>query len=1627
MDCGEKIAEDTIAVIGNASFPDFDLDRGDLGGVFSWEPPADTSKVTHYVVYMARYHDNESQDCYEDVVQLSASVTGSFSFSVPATPEQVEAAARQAVLAALPGIDPNNLFVVVAKAIRITHSKTITADCHFAVPRAAKEYFSTVTAQTNASGSEDGGDDEPSPNVSRRLSSYDFSDAPEDSDAIPRQLSASVGLFSLSLSWCRKFVASTLEGSTTITVPPETALANWTHYLVYASSSLAEQSYPRALLIDLDFHDLGGRLSWDPPNSTERLAAYAVYLAESSSGGSRSQLGFELAPDVLFYDVPPKLGDTSISLKNTPRDNFTHFTVFTKSVLVEQTTPAFLAIQDEASRANNVSFIDDDLDLGEIGGNLSWLAAVDDSEVVEYAIYLAEGRDGTNRSLLGNVSRDVFSFLVPDNTELLSSWALSSYTHLLVYGRSPLEEQTTPSSVVIIETIASVANVSFTDLDLDAGELGGTVSFLPPASAERVVSYVAYLSTGFGDSMSDRTCEEAVGILPDTALANFTHVLIYTKSRLAEQSTPVAISLQDNNASASTVLFADLDLDLGDIGGPLLWRAPADTSLVTHYEVYLTNDTMAQWREHYATLPVGTTNLQIRAEKRLMTESTYLSHFLVYTRSELVEQSTPSMHQIVDEFASVSNISFTDLDLDLDEIGGLVSWDAAAKTDLVEGYNLYVADSPDGSFRSQVEDGVNVTTLEILYDTPRQNFSHLVVYTRSALVEQTTPVSAALLDSSATVSNVTFTDYDLDATDIAGPLEWAPPSDISEVATYVVYLARSAPVFGGARVCSQRLESMQATSAQTEEADHEFLLSGKIPADSEGASWALIAGAFTVNAEGGAEAAALATRLALAQLLDVDEVTTAVGGRRLAAGRSLAANDWQISFQAVVPQTSLRSSLALLRGLATDASNFEAWTAHFLYAAGIERAIAASIGISDMTIAEAPLSAWLGVAEQNVSDIHAASLGPAIGGTLLAICERSYVGNVSIGTNLLDVPEESALQAFTHLLVYTVSSEGVEQSTPMATRILDVTSSISNLAFVDKDLDEDELGGDIYWQAPSDSRRVLGYRAYLSAGLLAGQSRSLIGSEVTVGTNQTFLPAETLLDTWTHIAVFTRSQLVEQTTPAGGSISDTSASVSAIDFPDNDLDEFEVGGLLSWSDPIDFSEVTHYEVYFAEDRSGTNRSYLGNVSVGINSFDVPPDTPLRSFSHLVVYARSELAEQTTPAAVRIIESVASVSAVNFIDLDLDEKELGGDLLWQPPPSPDRVEFYVVYLAIDAAGGEVPVGVHQTTLPADAKQDTSLSNFAHFARQHLREMSLCFEKPANQVYTRSALAEQSTPVGVALSDSTAFVSNLTFPDLDLDITELGGNLTWVPPVDDRLVNLARNYSQRCFIEDLQGFKRLGYNVFFADDPACQDAACQKLLVENVWANDTLVIISPDTPILNFTHLLIYATSGFAEQTTPASLEIVDANASVSNIRFVDKDLESKELGGDVLWTAPDGFIDRVEAYVLYLSATGAGDQRISLGSEVAVGTDVRSIPPETATGGRDFLSIFTRSSLVEQTTPVALEFSDAVSVVENVSFPDFDLDASDLGGVLAWSEPRDISQAANRASLEITMVRKSAVC
>ena len=39
----------SYAQVSNVSFPDFDLDETDLGGILTWSPPQDESQVERYV------------------------------------------------------------------------------------------------------------------------------------------------------------------------------------------------------------------------------------------------------------------------------------------------------------------------------------------------------------------------------------------------------------------------------------------------------------------------------------------------------------------------------------------------------------------------------------------------------------------------------------------------------------------------------------------------------------------------------------------------------------------------------------------------------------------------------------------------------------------------------------------------------------------------------------------------------------------------------------------------------------------------------------------------------------------------------------------------------------------------------------------------------------------------------------------------------------------------------------------------------------------------------------------------------------------------------------------------------------------------------------------------------------------------------------------------------------------------------------------------------------------------------------------------------------------------------------------------------------------------------------------
>ena len=202
-------------------------------------------------------------------------------------------------------------------------------------------------------------------------------------------------------------------------------------------------------------------------------------------------------------------------------------------------------------------------------------------------------------------------------------------------------------------------------------------------------------------------------------------------------------------------------------------------------------------------------------------------------------------------------------------------------------------------------------------------------------------------------------------------------------------------------------------------------------------------------------------------------------------------------------------------------------------------------------------------------------------------------------------------------------------------------SSVSSILYADKDLDESELGGALSWAAPARHERVNVYQLYLAADPPA-TNRSQVGDDVPRGTDVAMIPANTPINyhdfpwhrerfypgtdtpfSWKYLVVYTKSTLVEQTTPTAFKIFDLRSNVRNLIFPDFDLDEGDLGGTVVWVAPEETSQVTHYYVWFAFDLSGFSTSTeasinpyeerkwnFANCSIGTDSHVLPPNTPL---------------------------------------------------------------------------------------------------------------------------------------------------------------------------------------------------------------------------------------------------------------------------------------------------------------------------------------------------------------------------------------------------------------------------------
>ncbi len=79
-------------------------------------------------------------------------------------------------------------------------------------------------------------------------------------------------------------------------------------------------------------------------------------------------------------------------------------------------------------------------------------------------------------------------------------------------------------------------------------------------------------------------------VLSDTASAAQSHIVVHTKSRLAERTTPTALALTDFSKSVFAVSFGNLDLGANHVGGDMSWTPLEIDAGIETYESYLATD-----------------------------------------------------------------------------------------------------------------------------------------------------------------------------------------------------------------------------------------------------------------------------------------------------------------------------------------------------------------------------------------------------------------------------------------------------------------------------------------------------------------------------------------------------------------------------------------------------------------------------------------------------------------------------------------------------------------------------------------------------------------------------------------------------------------------------------------------------------------------------------------------------------------------------------------------------------------------------------------------------------------------------------------------------------------------------
>ncbi|CAE7214188.1 unnamed protein product [Symbiodinium sp. CCMP2592] len=916
--------------------------------------------------------------------------------------------------------------------------------------------------------------------------------------------------------------------------------------------------------------------------------------------------------------------------------------------LVEENTPAALAISDTFVQAQQVSFTDLDLDVSQFGGNLTWQQpSLDTSLITHYMVYFgldAAGLD--NRYLFTYVPQPFSEIAVPAETSLYHPSYFGPgntsmlFNYILVYARSSLAEQTTPAYVGIIDSDMPVNDVFWVGEDLDINDLQGTLQWTPPenisgevitqpdfnfllASSSRYAVYLADAGDGGNRLLvnwtgyNDTELEELgalsyveMGEVPygtnsfqvpaGTVRSSYSHFLVYSRSvgasggaeglLHARKSLVMTVVMLVVGVNFAVVRWSPASETLAEASTPafLSFAGAALNASVT--EVNFTDDAAALHTVQLASL--GCLGKVFETKEGPTQFPTSSTSFLKPTEGPESLGHMPSPITDV-HFAMVPmarNLGIATL-LDLVHVKAMLS-------ELLEGSKPHLKEALQAALRCFPDD--------YPFDYRKCCRDPGNAWFRKNVEKQCWAVQ----------SGITFEKC---CTFKFGPKLRGLP--------YASHADPSAPTEFDLPVGRLILRS------GFEEALGDFWPPGWIFAkltadlpravqDSEAFGW-----------ETGAQ---MLRPLLEFRALRIFDVSCGLGLSSITAaraGHNVTATEMSLDLLRMAGQNAKRNGARV---------RLQRWD-FFRAAHGGWRSFPSEPKAYDLCFvdvgwanvrfrefqmgrgSEMPASAW--AAWPSVEKVlkgallHLQQLG---GCRLHAFVAASQV----VSEEGFYVDGHFGFANFTLELLQSLA----KFATALEGRTRPRWPAVSPLGFLEKDLDLGDLGGELVWTKPAVLGKVIGYNIYLGDTDTSGSVRSSLLTAQAASSTSFVMPENVATLTYRYVHINSFSALGgEQTTPVAHEFYDAFANVTDFFWVDRDLDPGEIGGPSTYNPPDYIFRTEYYVLYLAAGPNGEDRSQMGQeVPVGIERADVFVDTPTENWTHLLLYVRSPLFEQTTP-------------------------------------------------------------------------------------------------------------------------------------------------------------------------------------------------------------------------------------------------------------------------------------------------------------------------------------------------------------------------------------------------------------